>query len=1097
VAGQDAGCIARDRAYIAKVVNSYTNKRMKNFREEMQELSSNSATFFEQGTQQFFSENFKDAIACFDKILKLKPNDYETWFVRGVALEKLYKFEEALNSYRNALKINSIYDRAWQGCGNVLIFLEQYEDAIISFDKAIEFGSNDGQTWSNRGSALAILERYEESIFSYNTALKLDPDDPSTWNNRGTALVNSENLEEAIASFDKAVEIQPSFHEAWSARGNAFLQLELYREALASFDKAVKLEPENYEAWSNHGIALTNLQRYKEAIHSFDKAIEIKSNYLAAWNGRGLVLLKSGNLEYAIASFDKAIEFKPNCFEVWQNRGDVLASLERYEEAIDSFDNVLKLKMDFNEAWTHRGTALANLNRYEEAIDSFDQAIKLKPDDEIAWNNRGQAFFELKNYEEAMGSFDIAIKFKPENYEAWSNRGNVLAKLEHLEKAVECFDKAINLNPDDKFTWNNRGVALVKLGSYEEAILSFETVIRLKPDDYEAWSNRGEALARIECFRDAIDSFNKSIQLKSDFCESWINRGLTLIRSQNFNEAISNYKQGLIHVLRENQPDGWGKLHHFIGLTYFCQARLSQNVQTSSLKYFQSLGCYENALQTLEFFPTQYLELIQSLIKTYLGLADSNTANQWRVKGLEVFRQLINAQPTPLVKQRLEAQFSGFSQVAIDVLISTGNLTVALESAERYKNRCLAWLLDEWKETIISPSHATIQSLCAPDTAIVYWHLSPDSLATFILIDGSKTPEILPSNRTTQAQQLTIWLQNWHKDYRDYASKKLTQTESENHPWRQNLQNRLTRLKEILQIETICQNLPDTIQNLILIPHRDLHLLPLHTFFPDHLSCTYLPSAQVGLTLQKQPSLPQTYAPLLSVEDPKTGQDPMPFAQLESAIIRHLVKPSTPIGREQATTATVLHNLQQPFATLHFTGHSAYNARNPKASALALADDLLTAEIIAQQDLSSYRLIILSACETALTGNDDIRTEYVGLASAFLKAGATNVLSTLWPVDEISSTWLMIRFYQFLLTGDTPSIALRQAQRWLQTVTWQQLADWIVQLSQLPNLDRGYIDILTPRAKNTLKEGTIMGLDKPTKYSHPYYWAAFTMTGQG
>lgn len=117
------------------------------------------------------------------------------------------------------------------------------------------------------------------------------------------------------------------------------------------------------------------------------------------------------------------------------------------------------------------------------------------------------------------------------------------------------------------------------------------------------------------------------------------------------------------------------------------------------------------------------------------------------------------------------------------------------------------------------------------------------------------------------------------------------------------------------------------------------------------------------------------------------------------------------IGGEQVTTVTVLHSLQQPFATLHFTGHSAYNTRNPKASALALADDLLTAEIIAQQDLSSYRLIILSACETALTGNDDIRTEYVGLASAFLKAGATNVLSTLWPVDEISSTWLMIRFY--------------------------------------------------------------------------------------
>jgi hypothetical protein len=42
------------------------------------------------------------------------------------------------------------------------------------------------------------------------------------------------------------------------------------------------------------------------------------------------------------------------------------------------------------------------------------------------------------------------------------------------------------------------------------------------------------------------------------------------------------------------------------------------------------------------------------------------------------------------------------------------------------------------------------------------------------------------------------------------------------------------------------------------------------------------------------------------------------------------------ISGEQATTETVLHNLQQSFATLHFTGHSAYNALAPKASALAL-----------------------------------------------------------------------------------------------------------------------------------------------------------------
>ncbi|NJR52310.1 MAG: CHAT domain-containing protein [Leptolyngbyaceae cyanobacterium CSU_1_3] len=473
-----------------------------------------------------------------------------------------------------------------------------------------------------------------------------------------------------------------------------------------------------------------------------------------------------------------------------------------------------------------------------------------------------------------------------------------------------------------------------------------------------------------------------------------------------------------------------------------------------SLYWKKALHCFDLALSVLsvEAFPELRLETLQLMIRVLLAQGDNMTAQSHRKEGAKLLQTLLNQALTALQKQQLEAKFSGFSQIEIDVWLQSGESITALETAERYKNRCLTWILEAWKETVISPSHDIMQSLCTPDTAIIYWHLSPDSLTTFILIDGSNIPKVLPSNRTTQAQQLAIWLQDWNKDYRDYASQKLTQTESENHPWRQNLQSRFTCLKEISQVETICQNLPATIQNLILIPHRDLHLLPLHTFFPDHISCTYLPSAQIGLTLQKRSSQPPTYTPLLSIEDPATNQPPMPFAQLESAIVRHLVNPSTPIGREQATTATVLHNLQQPFATLHFTGHSAYNARIPKASALALVDGLLTAETIAQQDLSSYRLIILSACETALTGNDDIRTEYVGLASAFLKAGATNVLNTLWPVDEISSCWLIVYFYQQLLQNQSPATALHNAQQWLKSVTTKDLIQWIEQLSQDSNL---------------------------------------------
>jgi CHAT domain-containing protein len=95
--------------------------------------------------------------------------------------------------------------------------------------------------------------------------------------------------------------------------------------------------------------------------------------------------------------------------------------------------------------------------------------------------------------------------------------------------------------------------------------------------------------------------------------------------------------------------------------------------------------------------------------------------------------------------------------------------------------------------------------------------------------------------------------------------------------------------------------------------------------------------------------------------------------------------------------------------------------------------------------LSLPNSIKTTACETAITGREKIDTEYVGLTSAFLQAGAANILSTLWQVDEIANAWFTIYFYQQLLAGKSPAVALTMTQRWMQQGTWQNLADWLTQ----------------------------------------------------
>ena len=131
----------------------------------------------------------------------------------------------------------------------------------------------------------------------------------------------------------------------------------------------------------------------------------------------------------------------------------------------------------------------------------------------------------------------------------------------------------------------------------------------------------------------------------------------------------------------------------------------------------QALTSYRTACKTLKDFPESYLALIQDLIKAYLWLGNLDQANQWRITGLAVFRDLMNAQSTDRQRRHLEAQFSSISRIDVDVLIQSGQLATALETAERYKNRCLTQIFEQWQENTLRPhlrpnSHALVAHYC-------------------------------------------------------------------------------------------------------------------------------------------------------------------------------------------------------------------------------------------------------------------------------------------------------------------------------------------------------------------------------------------------
>ena len=164
----------------------------------------------------------------------------------------------------------------------------------------------------------------------------------------------------------------------------------------------------------------------------------------------------------------------------------------------------------------------------------------------------------------------------------------------------------------------------------------------------------------------------------------------------------------------------------------------------------------------------------------------------------------------------------------------------------------------------------------------------------------------------------------------------------------------------------------------------------------------------------------------LLVGDPRV-QDvnklpPLPFAREEVEMIGRLLG-STPLIRRQATKDGVLQRIGS-VALVHIAAHGSMEtgeialAPNPSETDFIMTmKDVLRAKIRA-------RLVVLSCCHSA---HGKIKAEgVVGIARAFLGAGARSVLVSLWAIDDKATLEFMKNFYQHLVEGKSASKALNQ-----------------------------------------------------------------------
>jgi CHAT domain-containing protein len=118
--------------------------------------------------------------------------------------------------------------------------------------------------------------------------------------------------------------------------------------------------------------------------------------------------------------------------------------------------------------------------------------------------------------------------------------------------------------------------------------------------------------------------------------------------------------------------------------------------------------------------------------------------------------------------------------------------------------------------------------------------------------------------------------------------------------------------------------------------------------------------------------------------------------------------------------------------TLWFSGHGVSESGEPTQSRLVMygGEALTVDRIYAKLNLRGTHRVVLNACQTGQLWADGSRN-YEGLVSGFLFSGASQVVGTLWPVIDLASTLLLLRFEKEIRKGRPGPEALRRAAAWL------------------------------------------------------------------
>jgi CHAT domain-containing protein len=1005
------------------------------------------------------------------------------------------------------------------------------EIAITGYEIALTIFTFEAfpQEWALTQFSLAIAYRnrirgekadnLERAITAYQEALKVYTFDafPQAWartqTNLGTAYSDrirgdkAENLEQAISCYTKALKVSTfeAFPQDWATTQ--------YNLALAYYSRIRGEKADNLE------IAITAYEKALKVLtfDAFPQEWAMTQNNLGEAYRNRIRGDKADNLEKAIDAYKEALNVRTfDAFpQEWADTQNNLAAAysnrirrekaDNLEKAITAYQEALKVRTfdAFPEDWamTQRNLGEAYRNRIrgdkacnlERAIAYCQEALKVYT-------------FDAFRQDWAMTQNNLAVAYRDRI------RGD---KACNLERAIAYCQEALKVYTFDAFpqqwamTQNNLSIAYSKRIRGEKAD-NLEIAI--------AYCQEALKVYTFDAFRQqwAMTQNNLAIAYRYRI------RGE---KADNLEIAIKSYHNALQIYTKDSDPLNCLQTAQNLGILHYDQKQWQQATEVYNI----AIEAVENArLEALN--PQDRQEVLSNaigvfhrIVQAHLNLNQPEKALEYieRSKGRNLVELITQKNLHPQgVSQEIIAQLNELKQRVVNEqirlqhqsinqkLMQSDNLTPYVQDhsyLKEYQQDLDNFIAREIKDPLFSLTQKVepipfteIQELTDAETCLLQWYITGKKILAFVVSAGGEV-KVWQSSED-DIKQLFDTINNYLQLYYSKNGKQ---------EWRNQLSNLLQTFADILHINDILALIPDTCQRLIIIPHWFLHILPIHAFpinknqiLQDKYDVQYAPSCQI---LQKisQTSHHSDFNKLFAIQNPTKD---LFYTDLEVNILSTFFTEPQVIAKDNATKDTVTTHLKASDShCYHFSCHGGFNRNNPLESALLLAnEEVLTLGEIFELNLRKSRLVVLSACETGLIDLNSISDEYIGLPSGFLFAGSPSVVSSLWTVSDLSTSFLMIKFYEILFDENqqvSVPVALKQAQNWLQNLTVkeaeknlesQTFQQALIQLQQTLS-KKELFELEDAIAVRQTKWKAMATEDKP--FNNPFYWAAFIASG--